>query len=107
MFAMRPSGRTAEREAVEFEPARAYISQLRYDSVAFVSGYTSELDRLEDQVPAVLADIDEALKDASMSWQHVAKLSLYLSRSTKPRVAEGVVAKSKSIGSRKNRIRVC
>ena len=38
MFAMRPSGRAAEREAIEFEPARAYISQLRYDSVAFVSG---------------------------------------------------------------------
>jgi enamine deaminase RidA (YjgF/YER057c/UK114 family) len=81
LFAMRPSGRTAEREAVEFEPARAYISQLRYDSVAFVSGFTSELDRLEDQVPAVLADVDEALKAASRSWQHVAKLSVYLSRS--------------------------
>jgi len=81
LFAMRPSGRTAEREAVEFEPATAYISQLRYDSVAFVSGYTSELDRLEDQVPAVLADIDEALKAASTSWQHVVKLSVYLSRS--------------------------
>jgi enamine deaminase RidA (YjgF/YER057c/UK114 family) len=81
LFAMRPSRRGAEREAVEFEPARAYISQLRYDSVAFVSGYTSELDRLEDQVPAVLADIDEALKAASTSWQRVAKLSVYLSRS--------------------------
>lgn len=81
MFAMRPSGRTAEREAVEFEPARAYISQLRYDSLTFVSGYTSELDRLEDQVPAVLADIDEALKTALTRWKHVAKLSVYLSRS--------------------------
>jgi enamine deaminase RidA (YjgF/YER057c/UK114 family) len=84
LFAMRPSQPGGEREAVEFEPARAYISQLRYDSVAFVSGYTSELDRLEDQVPAVLADIDEALKAASTSWQHVAKLSVYLSRSQSP-----------------------
>ena len=81
LLAMRPSGRTAEREAVEFEPPRAYISQLRYDSVAFVSGFTSELSRLEDQVPAVLADIDEALKTASTSWHHVTKLSVYLSRS--------------------------
>ena len=80
LFAMRPSGRTAEREAVEFEPARAYVSQLRYDSVAFVSGFTSELDRLEDQVPAVLSDIDEALKTALTSWKQVAKLSVYLSR---------------------------
>jgi enamine deaminase RidA (YjgF/YER057c/UK114 family) len=81
LFAMRPSGRTAEREAVEFEPARAYISQLRYDLLTFVSGCTSELDRLENQVPAVLADIEEALKAASTSWQHVVKLSVYLSRS--------------------------
>ena len=80
LFAMRPSGRTAEREAVEFEPARAYVSQLRYDSVAFVSGFTSELDRLEDQVPAVLSDIDEALKTALTSWKQVAKLSVYLGR---------------------------
>ena len=80
LFAMRPSDRTAEREAVEFEPARAYVSQLRYDSVAFVSGFTSELDRLEDQVPAVLSDIDEALKTALTSWNQVAKLSVYLSR---------------------------
>lgn len=81
LFAMRPSQPGAEREAIEFEPPRAYISQLRYDSVAFVSGFTSELDSLEDQVPAVLADIDEALKTASTSWQNMARLSVYLSRS--------------------------
>lgn len=57
-----------------------YISWLRYDSVTFVSGYTSELDRLEDQVSAVLGDIDNALKAASTSWNHVARLSVYVSR---------------------------
>jgi enamine deaminase RidA (YjgF/YER057c/UK114 family) len=78
---MKPSQPGAEREAVEFEPPRAYISQLRYDSVAFVSGFTSELDRLEDQVPAVVADIDEALKTVLTSWKRVAKLSVYLDTS--------------------------
>ena len=68
LLAMRPSRPGAAREPVDFEPHRTYIAQLRYDSVAFVSGFTSELDRLEDQVPAVLADIDNALKAASTSW---------------------------------------
>ena len=97
LFAMRPSGRSAEREAVEFEPPRGYISRLRYDSVAFVSGFTSELDRLEDQVPAVLADIDEALKSASTSWQHIAKLSVYLSRSQSPELLKELLRKANQL----------
>ena len=80
LLAMRPSHTGAAREPVDFDPPRLYISQLRYDSLAFVSGFTSELDRLENQVPAVLADIDEALKAASTSWEHIARLSVYLSR---------------------------
>ena len=80
LFAMRPLRPAAKREPVDFEPPRAYIAQLRYDSVAFVSGFTSELDRLEAQVPAVLADIDDALKAASTSWKHVGRLSVYVSR---------------------------
>jgi enamine deaminase RidA (YjgF/YER057c/UK114 family) len=80
LLAMRPSRPDAKRVAVEFEPARGYIAQLRYDSVAFVSGFTSELDRLEMQVPAVLSDIHDALKAASSSWNHVCRLSVYLSR---------------------------
>ncbi len=80
LIAMRPSRPGADRQPVDFEPARIYISWLRYDSVAFVSGFTSEADSLADQVPGVLADIDGALKDASTSWKHVAKLSVYLSR---------------------------
>lgn len=68
LLAMRPSRPETERQPVDFEPSRMYISWLRYDSVTFVSGYTSELDRLEDQVSAVLGDIDNALKVASTSW---------------------------------------
>lgn len=80
LLAMRPSLPGAAREPVDFEPPRTYISQLRYDSVAFVSGFTSELEGLEAQLPAVLADIDDALKAASTSWRHVARLSVYVSR---------------------------
>lgn len=81
LLAMRPSRPGAKREPVDFEPPRAYIAQLRYDSVAFVSGFTSELDLLEAQVPAILADIDDALRAASTSWKHVVRLSFYVSRS--------------------------
>ncbi|HUD00532.1 MAG TPA: hypothetical protein VMR88_18725, partial [Candidatus Polarisedimenticolaceae bacterium] len=94
LLAMRSLHRDAEREVVEFEPPRAYISQLRYDSVAFVSGFTSELDRLEDQIPAVLADIDEALKIASTSWQRVAKSSVYLCRSQNLEVLKELLRKA-------------
>jgi enamine deaminase RidA (YjgF/YER057c/UK114 family) len=80
LLAMRPSRPETERQPVDFEPSRMYISWLRYDSVTFVSGYTSELNRLEDQVSAVLGDIDNALKAASTSWKHVARLSVYVSR---------------------------
>jgi enamine deaminase RidA (YjgF/YER057c/UK114 family) len=62
------------------EPSRLYISWLRYDSIAFVSGFTLELDRLEDQVSAVLSDIDDVLKAASTSWKQVVRSSIYVSR---------------------------
>ena len=80
LLAMRPSRPEAERQPVDFEPSRLYISWLRYDEIAFVSGFTSELDRLENQVSAVFADIDVVLKTSSTSWKHVVRLSVYVSR---------------------------
>jgi enamine deaminase RidA (YjgF/YER057c/UK114 family) len=80
LLAMRPSHKAADRHPVEFEPSRLYISQLRYDSVVFVSGFTSEADGLEKQVSEVLVDLDDALKLASTHWEQVVKVSVYLSR---------------------------
>jgi enamine deaminase RidA (YjgF/YER057c/UK114 family) len=80
LLAMKPSVSDSDRIAVEFEPARFYIAQLRYDSVVFVSGFTSEKKRLEDQVPEIFADIDGALRTASTTWNQVDKVSVYLSR---------------------------
>jgi enamine deaminase RidA (YjgF/YER057c/UK114 family) len=94
LLAMRPSRRGAAREPVDFDPPRLYISQLRYDSLAFVSGFTSELDRLENQVSAVLADIDEALKAASTSWEHLARLTVYLSRTQNLEVLKNLLRKA-------------
>lgn len=94
LLAMRPSRSDADREPVEFVPARLYISQLRYDSVAFVSGITSEADRLENQVPQVFADIDSELKAASTSWNQVDKVSVYLSRTQNLDVLKNLLRKA-------------
>jgi enamine deaminase RidA (YjgF/YER057c/UK114 family) len=77
---MRPSRPAADRQPVEFDPPRLYISQLRYDSVVFVSGFTAEADGLEKQVSEVLGDLKDALKLASTSWEQVVRVSVYLSR---------------------------
>lgn len=97
LLAMRPSRPGTDRQPVEFEPPRIYISQLHYDSVAFVSGFTSENDRLEDQVPAVLSDIDAALKAASTSWKHVVKMSVYLSRTQSLEVLKNLLGKANKV----------
>jgi enamine deaminase RidA (YjgF/YER057c/UK114 family) len=97
LLAMRPSRPGAAREPIEFEPARLYIAQLRYNSVAFVSGFTSEADRLEDQVPEVFADIDGALKAASTSWNQVAKVSVYLSRTQNLDVLKNLLRKANRV----------
>src|SRR5262245_10604904 len=41
LLAMRPSHVGAERKPTEFEPPRAYLRYLRFDSILFFSGYTS------------------------------------------------------------------
>lgn len=106
LLAMRPSRQETERQPVDFEPSRMYISWLRYDSVTFVSGYTSELDRLEDQVSAVLGDIDHALKAASTSWNHVARLSVYVSRTQNLEVLKNLLREANRL-ELSNRIRIC
>jgi enamine deaminase RidA (YjgF/YER057c/UK114 family) len=91
LLAMRPSRPEAERQPVDFEPSRLYISWLRYDSIVFVSGFTSEVDRLENQVSAVLADIDDVLKAAATSWKHVVRLSVFVSRTQNLQVLKNLL----------------
>ncbi len=56
-----------------------------------MSGFTSELDRLENQVSAVLADIDDVLKTASTSWKHVVRFSVYVSRTQNLQVLKNLL----------------
>jgi enamine deaminase RidA (YjgF/YER057c/UK114 family) len=59
-----------------------------------VSGFTSEADRLEDQVVSVFNDLDIALEAASTNWKHVAKLSIYLSRTQNIDVLKNLLKKA-------------
>lgn len=71
-----------------------YISQLRYDSVVVVSGFTAEADSLDDQVSEVFLDLEDALKIASTSWKQVARVSVYLSRTQNLDVLKNLLRKA-------------
>lgn len=81
LIAMMPTVSGAERRPVEFEPRRNYLCYLRYDSVLFFSGFTSDAATLEEQVPDVLSTLANAFAVSGASWSKVIKLSIFLHRS--------------------------
>jgi enamine deaminase RidA (YjgF/YER057c/UK114 family) len=81
LLAMRPIDSGAERRPVDFEPHRNYLCYLRYDSVLFFSGFTSDAATLEEQVPDVLRTLANAFAVSGASWSKVIKLSIFLHRS--------------------------
>lgn len=92
LLAMKPSRPGAERKPVEFEPPRNYLRHLRCDSVAFCSGYTSDADTLDKQVPEIFKSLADALTAAGASWNDLVKLSLFLHRSQKLETLRGLLA---------------
>ena len=83
LLAMRPIDPASERRPIEFEPARNYLCYLRYDSVLFYSGFTSDAATLEEQVPDVLRTLANAFAVSGASWSKVVKLSILLDRTQK------------------------
>jgi len=80
LLAMRPIDPRAERRPVDFEPARNYLRYLRYESVLFYSGFTSDAATLEEQVPDVMRTLANAFAVSGASWSKVVKLSILLDR---------------------------
>jgi enamine deaminase RidA (YjgF/YER057c/UK114 family) len=80
LLAMRPLQARVEREPVDFTPPRNYLSHLRYDSIVFVSGFTAQATRMDEQVAAVIRDLDNTLRNASSGWAQVVKVSVFLDR---------------------------
>jgi len=81
LLAMKPSTGSIDRRPVEFQPARNYLCYLRYDSLLFFSGFTSEAPTLEEQVPEIIQTLANGFAVSGSSWSKVARLSIFLHRS--------------------------
>jgi enamine deaminase RidA (YjgF/YER057c/UK114 family) len=92
LLAMKPVDQYAERRTVDFEPARNYLCYLRYGSVLFFSGFTSNGATLEEQVPDVLRTLANAFAVSGASWSKVVKLSIFLDRTQKLEVLRNLLA---------------
>jgi len=104
LLAMKPLKHDAERRPVEFEPARNYLCYLRFDSVVFYSGYTSESDSLKEQVADVLKAITSA-RAASGGLTHdfakTGRLSVFLRRDQNVDAVRAILAKENWINLEK------
>jgi enamine deaminase RidA (YjgF/YER057c/UK114 family) len=92
LLAMRSISSGAERRPVDFEPARNYLCYLRYDSVLFYSGFTSDAATLEEQVPDILRTLANAFAVSGASRNKVVKLSILLDRTQKFEVLRNLLA---------------
>jgi enamine deaminase RidA (YjgF/YER057c/UK114 family) len=81
LLAMRPSEPNAAKRVVEYDPPIVPIRFLVYDSVVVLSGVTTVLPTLEEQLDNILPRIHGSLTDAGSSWEKVARVSFYLHRS--------------------------
>jgi enamine deaminase RidA (YjgF/YER057c/UK114 family) len=97
LLAMRSISSGAERRPVDFEPARNYLCYLRYDSVLFYSGFTSDAPTLEEQVPDVLRTLADAFAVSGVSWSKVVKLSILLDRTQKLETLQKLLAEGQKL----------
>ena len=97
LLAMRPARSGSERGPVDFEPARNYLCYLRYDSVLFYSGFTSDAPTLEEQVPDVIRTLANAFGISGASWSKVVKLSILLDRTQKLEVLRNLLAQGPKV----------
>ena len=81
LLAMRPSRADTEKFLKEYNPPIVPLRYLTYDSVVVLSGVTTVLASLDEQLDNILPRIEDSLKNAGSSWDRVAKVSLFLHRS--------------------------
>jgi hypothetical protein len=81
LLAMRPTELNAPKRVVEYDPPIVPIRFLTYDSVVVLSGVTTVLPTLEEQLDNIVPRIRGSLADAGSSWDKVARVSFYLHRS--------------------------
>jgi len=81
LIALRPAKPDAQKRIVEYDPPIVPIRFLVYDTVVVLSGVTTVLPTLEQQIDNILPRIHGSLTDAGSSWDKVARVSFYLHRS--------------------------
>jgi len=81
LLAMRPTRPDAQKSLKEYEPVITPLRYLVYDSVVVLSGVTTVLPTLADQMANILPRIEGSLKDAGTSWDRAVKASFLLHRS--------------------------
>jgi enamine deaminase RidA (YjgF/YER057c/UK114 family) len=81
LLAMRPSNPSMQKRVVEYDPPIVPIRFLVYDSVVVLSGVTTVLPTLEEQLNNIIPRITGSLADGGSAWERVARVSFYLHRS--------------------------
>src|SRR5262245_27411043 len=81
LLAMHPTASSRKKRVVEYEPPIVPIRFLVYDSVVVLSGVTTVLPTLEEQLNNIIPRITGSLMDGGSSWDRVARVSFYLHRS--------------------------
>ncbi|MPZ76344.1 MAG: hypothetical protein GEU77_07450 [Deltaproteobacteria bacterium] len=81
LIALKPAEPDAKKRIVEYDPPIVPIRFLVYESVVVLSGVTTVLPTLEEQMDNILPRIAGSLKDGGSSWDKVARVSFYLHRS--------------------------
>jgi enamine deaminase RidA (YjgF/YER057c/UK114 family) len=97
LLAINPSCADAERRPVEFQPPRNYLCYLHYDSFVFLSGYTSDAERLEDQVSQIVNAVAGGLIVAGSMWDKLVKVSLFLHGSQKLEVLKELLGRGPAV----------
>jgi enamine deaminase RidA (YjgF/YER057c/UK114 family) len=81
LLAMRPTDPNGSKRIVEYDPPIVPIRFLVYDSIVVLSGVTTVLPTLEEQLNNIIPRITDSLADAGSSWDKVGRVSFYLHRS--------------------------
>ena len=81
LLALRPNEPSLTKRIVEYDPPIVPIRFLVYDSVVVLSGVTTVLPTLEEQLNHIIPRITGSLADGGSSWDKVARVSFYLHRS--------------------------
>jgi len=81
LWAMQPAQPGAGKTLVEYDPPIVPLRYLSCESALVLSGVTSVLPTLADQVGEILVAIEGTLAQAGAAWGDVVKLSCHLHRS--------------------------